>query len=384
MLNAMIQGELIDGEVIRASAAIPRAPVTVRVATMADMPAIDALQKKNSRALGFFPRQQMEGYIKGGWVLVAEGAVASGQWSVAREDQSAGGTSHSPPTTGHSLLGYVASRDRYQKRDEVGVVYQMCVSPEARRQQIAATLMREVFARAAYGCRLFCCWCAQDLKQANAFWASLGFVPLAFRAGSRSKDRVHIFWQKRVREEDQSTPWWFPACTGGGAIREDRVVLPIPPGVKWNDPMPRLLPEGKREVKALNHEETKCANRDTKNVTRNSNLVASSRSSRLRGESEDRKSKIENRQSLSGLSFGSAVETDEQRRARRKARLLEKLKLDPDQIAKARELRDRFLEQALEGRLVLPEAQPKYAITRLLPACRDDDETMPALPLLAA
>jgi hypothetical protein len=45
-------------------------------------------------------------------------------------------------------------------------------------------LVQAMFERAAYGCKLFCCWCAQDLA-ANYFWESIGFVPLAFRTGSR-------------------------------------------------------------------------------------------------------------------------------------------------------------------------------------------------------
>src|SRR4029450_1681532 len=102
------------------------------------------------------------------------------------------------------LLGYVISRDRYLKRDELGVIYQLCVAPGHQRGLIGATLVKSVFERAAYGCRLFCCWCAQDLE-ANYFWESLGFVPLAFRAGNRARARVHIFWQKRIREGDTTT-----------------------------------------------------------------------------------------------------------------------------------------------------------------------------------
>src|SRR5207249_1659370 len=101
--------------------------------------------------------------------------------------------------------------------------------------------------RAAYGCKLFCCWCAQDIE-ANYFWESLGFVPLAFRAGSREKDRVHIFWQRRIRAGDSVTPYWFPSQTTSGSIREDRLVLPIPPGTHWRDVMPRVLPKEKRAL----------------------------------------------------------------------------------------------------------------------------------------
>src|SRR5207302_6362647 len=109
------------------------------------------------------------------------------------------------------------------------------------RHLIGATLIKAVFDRAAYGCRLFCCWCAQDI-QANYFWESIGFVPLAFRTGSREKQRIHIFWERRIREGDCQTPYWFPSQTSAGLLREDRLVLPIPPGTHWRDAKPILLP----------------------------------------------------------------------------------------------------------------------------------------------
>src|SRR4051794_40068339 len=150
----------------------PRVAIAVRVAVMEDLPFLDGLQKQHNKALGFFPRAQMEGYIRNGWVLVAEDAAT------------------------RRVIGYVASRDRYLKRDELGVIYQLCVSPGEQRKLVAAALVREVFARSAYGCKLYCCWCAQDLP-ANLFWQSMGFLPIAFRAGSKGKRRVHIFWQRR-------------------------------------------------------------------------------------------------------------------------------------------------------------------------------------------
>ena len=39
-----------------------------------------------------------------------------------------------------------------------------------------------------------------------------------------------------------TTPYWFPAQTNSGSIREDRLVLPIPPGTHWSDEMPIVLP----------------------------------------------------------------------------------------------------------------------------------------------
>jgi GNAT superfamily N-acetyltransferase len=106
------------------------------------------------------------------------------------------------PSSFHPV-GYCIGNDQYFKRDDVGIIYQVNVAPGKQRSLIGAMLVKAMFDRAAYGCRLFCCWCAQDIE-ANRFWESLGFVPLAFRAGSRNKgpkgsSRVHIFWQRRIR-----------------------------------------------------------------------------------------------------------------------------------------------------------------------------------------
>jgi GNAT superfamily N-acetyltransferase len=201
--------------------------IATRLAEMRDLPFLDGLQKKHSKQLGFFPKAQMEGYVRNQWVLIAEDAATK------------------------QPLGYCASRDRYLKRDELGVIYQLCVAPGHQRGLIGATLIKSVFERAAYGCRLFCCWCAQDLE-ANYFWESLGFVPIAFRAGSGKKRRLHIFWQRRVDRAHSVTPspghsvtpapYWYPFQTSSGALRADRLVFPIPPGVRWQDVKPIEVP----------------------------------------------------------------------------------------------------------------------------------------------
>ena len=52
---------------------IPKCEIAIRLATAEDLPFLDSLQKRYNKALGFFPRAQMEGYVRSGWVLVAEG-----------------------------------------------------------------------------------------------------------------------------------------------------------------------------------------------------------------------------------------------------------------------------------------------------------------------
>src|SRR4029078_7667153 len=91
-------------------------------------------------------------------------------------------------------VGYLIGNDQYFKHDDIGIIYQINVVEGKRRGLVAATVLKGQFDRSAYGCKLYCCWCAQDLP-ANYFWESMGFVPLAFRAGSTGKRRVHIFLQ---------------------------------------------------------------------------------------------------------------------------------------------------------------------------------------------
>jgi hypothetical protein len=204
---------------------LPDVPCVIRPGTNEDIPFIDALQKRHTKQVGWMPTKQFEGKIAAGHVLIAE--------------DGAGGR-----------VGYLIGNDQYFKRDDVGIVYQINVVPEVRRSLVAASLLRAQFERSAYGCRLYCCWCAQDIE-ANRFWEAMGFVPLAFRSGSEKRSRVHIFWQKRIRSGDETTPWWFPSKTAGGSIREDRIVLPIPPGTHWSDAKPLIFPGSADETKRL-------------------------------------------------------------------------------------------------------------------------------------
>src|SRR5688500_91815 len=215
----------------------PRQPISIRIATVADVPFVDALQKKNTKQVGWFATRTIEGKINAGHVIVAEeGSGFRGQGS--------GNASPSlnPEPRTQNPLGYLIGSDRYFKRDDVGVIYQINVVDGARRGLVGAALLQAQFERSAYGCKLYCCWCAQDLE-ANRFWEACGFVPLAFRAGSEAKRRVHIFWSKRIRAGDTTTPWWFPSQTSGGAMMEDRLVFPIPPGTHWSDAKPIVLPK---------------------------------------------------------------------------------------------------------------------------------------------
>lgn len=299
---------------------LPKLDISIRPGVLSDVPFLDSLQKLHTKQVGWMPTAQFEGKIKLGHVLIAE---ANGE-----------------------PVGYCIGNDQYFKRDDVGIIYQMNVLPGRQRGLIGASLLKAQFERSAYGCKLYCCWCAQDIA-ANKFWEAMGFVPLAFRTGSEKKSRVHIFWQKRIRAGDTTTPWWFPSQTGGGAIREDRIVLPIPPGTHWSDAKPLILPG----VELSPGDEPK--------------KLPSPRKPR------EVKQKIETAKPAglggSGLRFAPVAPVEnESLKEKPKREKKPKQKNDPKLIAAARELRDRWLEQVNRGGFVL-ESQAKYDVFRPLP-----------------
>jgi len=354
---------------------IPRCPIQVRQATEKDISFIDGLQKIHSHMVSFLQFKALEGKIKAGHVLVAE---ERDEETKRRRDEvkSVGGESSTQSlrhSVSPSLLGYCIGQDQYSGRDDVGVIYQLNVLPLKQRHLIGATLVKAMFDRAAYGCKLFCLWCAQDI-QANFFWESIGFVPLAFRTGSRAKQRIHIYWQKRVRDGDTTTPWWFPSNTKSGMVREDRLVFPIPRGVHWRDPMPVLLPNiavappvpkpltlpggaavsPRPEQPKLTHHQKAAIHR--------------AQSRHLAGVPLGKKAVL----TSSGIKyvertdFVPETDTPEELVAPKKEKRPAKPKLthDPEFFRKTRELRDRFLEDVNSDPMALPNPETKYQVVK--------------------
>jgi len=312
--------------------------ISVRLATPADIGFMDELQKKHQKMLGFMPRKTFEGKIAAGHVLIADCQLPIADLNSSQSE--IGNRKSAIP------LGYCISQDKYMGHEDVGVFYQVNVAPVQHRKLIGATLVKAVFERAAYGCKLFCCWCAQDID-ANYFWESLGFVPLAFRAGNRIKARVHIFWQRRIREGDTTTPYWFPSETRGGMMNEARLVLPIPPGTHWKDAKPVILPIADCQLP----------------IEKPKQLPAGARA-----RSSNRKSAIGNRQSaapLCGVSFAAPAPAPEptKQTPKPKREPRPKAKNDPKLVAAARELRDRWMEEINAGRY-LPAGNGKYEVSR--------------------
>lgn len=144
---------------------------------------------------------------------------------------------------------------------------------------------------------------------------------------------MHIFWQKRIRQGDEQTPWWFPSKTEGGAIREDRIVLPIPPGTHWSQAKPLILP-GMQTQRAL---------------------------------PEKTVAKVKRKPIVMRRQFGPPSMTMPQPEpiAKEPKAKREKQKADPRLIAAARELRDRWLEEINEVPLI---GAGKYQVARLIEA----------------
>lgn len=326
----------------------PSTPITIRPAHMGDLPFIDSLQKMHTNAVGWMPMKQLEGKIGKGQVLIAEKLTADNADST---DKTMHSSALSVLSAVQSPLGYCIGHDQYFKRDDVGIVYQLNVLPNRQRGLIGAHLLKAVFDRAAYGCRLFCCWCAQDLA-ANYFWESMGFVPLAFRAGSRARGRVHIFWQKRIRAGDEgpgATPWWFPCKTDSGSIREDRLVLPIPPGLRWNDEMPVLLPREQQLSVVGDPLPGKTTMRRSRSGPARNNLQLTTSS----------------RHDLSAAVPSFSMKAPVMEAIKPPKTPKPKVKIDAKLITAARELRDRWLEEVNAGKYLL-ESAGKYEIGRAI------------------
>jgi hypothetical protein len=208
--------------------------------------------------------------------------------------------------------------------------------------------LKAVFDRAAYGCKLFCCWCAQDLP-ANRFWEAMGFVPIAYRAGSEKKRRVHIFWQKRIREGDGETQWWYPCVTNAGAMNADRLVFPIPPGLHWSDEMPVIIRPSDQEPSAT-----------TRQITDKKPKAPAAKPPRVRAGITR----------ANVLRFAPAAPIEPAKPAKKIREKKPKAKNDPKLAAAARELRDRYLEQINAGGAGTPAMlgpAGKYHVTRSLP-----------------
>jgi hypothetical protein len=163
-----------------------------------------------------------------------------------------------------------------------------------------------------------------------------------------SASRIHVFWQKRIRAGDTETPWWYPYKTAGGAIGQDRIVLPIPPGVHWSELERAPLPEGMvLDQKALPAPKRKRAKKAVKRVLpKETDLASGGLRFRPKVSEEARSQELD-------ASQKPEPET------------VVKPKFDPKLEAYARELRDRWQERVAQEPWMV-EGHGKYDVSRQL------------------
>jgi hypothetical protein len=164
-------------------------------------------------------------------------------------------------------------------------------------------------------------------------------------------------WQKRSREGDTTTPWWFPSETKGGSIREDRLVLPIPPDTHWSEAKPVVLPDPEPDPAAgpLSGERAPKARHAPKPL------------------------RPSPPKALCGFSFASASPPPAEKPKPPK----ERVRNDPKRISAARELRDRYLD-AVNADPSLLLASAKYEVARALPAAQPATPSLVEVKLLPA
>ena len=202
----------------------------------------------------------------------------------------------------------------------------------------------------------------------------MGFRPLAFRTGARGQQRTHVFWQRRVRADDVTTPYWYPYETKGGSMREGRIVLPIPPGTHWRDTMPVMLPEsGSAESKVLSAEVKKQKalppTRPPAPVVPVAQKMAIARSrSRHLGGLPPGKAAVLTAGGIRYVDRADYVpEPEPVAPAKPKRERKPAAKNDPKHVSAARELRDRYLEHVNSRGFEL-SGEEKYEVGRSLPA----------------
>lgn len=316
-----------------------------RPAVFADIPFLDQMQKLHAGKLGF---QYLKAYEK---------AVTDGNQVIIAEDE------------GRNKVGFIFGRERYMSQDHVAIVFQLGVVPMRFRHKVGANLLARFMESRTFGIRLVCCYCAQDLP-ANRFWEAMGFLPIAFRTGSRRTERLHIFWQRRCRRGDTTTGFWFPAVTTGGSIGEDRVVVPLPNGVPWDSPLPILIQDNPGVVRGGNGLPDPVARRQLPATHTGETYVE--RTERLRRQSKHLRAQVKGHirvQTASGPQYVPVRDDPaiEPRPERKPVKV--RPKVDPAVKAHARELQARWLEEINARGLI---EGGRYDPSRLLQATSVD------------
>lgn len=317
-----------------------RAPfLSIRAGTIADLAWVDQMQRVHAGKLGFL------------WARALEKRLTEGTTRIAVDQQG-------------TQFGFVLWGEGYSGRDDVSICFQLAVAPAHHRRLIGASLVAAWLEALPFGMRLAVCWCAQDLP-ANHFWASVGFRAMAWRTGSRTKQRPHIWWCRHVRIGDDF-PLWMPAKTQGGAISEERLIVPILPGQHWGDALPVLIPSAKGDtvlasgLPPVTQEAEDRVQRAAGHAVPGPQIGHAGPS----GPEPEPPRAVVTKQ---GIKFIGGAKGPPAKGARGKERV--KRVHDPEMRRKLRDLRDRFLDALHSGRIRLPSSE-KWDVGRIVDTSR--------------
>ena len=146
--------------------------IVISTLTSADADAVDELMKRNSKTLGFLPRQVINDHILNGTVL--------------------GARSHTGQLAGYLL--YAANPTRFR-------IAHLCVSDIFRNRGIARRLVDELkkTATTQKGIRLHC---RRDYT-ANQMWPTLGFLPLDEKPSRSAAGHILTLWYLDLAPDDR-------------------------------------------------------------------------------------------------------------------------------------------------------------------------------------
>lgn len=151
----------------------------VRAAEPRDLPDIEALQRRNTHAVGHLPTDDLVAHIlaRNAWVIDGGG-------------------------------GYCIGAKALRWQSVLGSVIQIAIHPDQRRSGSASALLATMEAAAVKrGLVGLQANCAADL-QATHFWRAKGYVAICYMRPGGVKDRDIVCWRKWLGEP-RKIPLWF-------------------------------------------------------------------------------------------------------------------------------------------------------------------------------
>jgi len=161
----------------------------MRRATGLDLRYLNALQKANRDAVGFFGTAALFKYVSRGQV-----------WLQLENDE----------PCGYLLFNDTPGARIRRVRPGTATIYQVCIQTDARRLANATSLVEALATEARrHGFDWLDC-CVTDTIAANDFWPSVGFAVVGRRRGGRSRGRVLNHYERELRHDPREPRLVYP------------------------------------------------------------------------------------------------------------------------------------------------------------------------------